>query len=83
MKIVAVVLDPIEIARLCNHLGEPAEAPTVRPSRYQAQTEWEWDFVPQTQPPTTTPPGRPPDRPAGDDAQQAPNWDYADPPAPE
>jgi hypothetical protein len=42
MKIKAVILDPIEIARLCDHLGEPHQGPPVAPSRYQVQTEWDW-----------------------------------------
>jgi hypothetical protein len=42
MKIVAVVLDPIEIARLCENLGEPAQAPPIKPSRYQVQTGWDF-----------------------------------------
>jgi hypothetical protein len=42
MKIVAVVLDPVEIARLCENLGEPAQAPPIKPSRYQVQTGWDF-----------------------------------------
>ncbi len=43
MKLVAAILDPVEIARLCENLGEPVEAPPVQPSRYKAQA-W-WDFA--------------------------------------
>jgi hypothetical protein len=42
MKLVAVIMDPVQIARLCDSLGEPSQAPEVAPSRYQAQTQWEW-----------------------------------------
>ena len=42
MKMIAAILDPVEIARLCENLGEPPEAPPVQPSRYQAQTSWEF-----------------------------------------
>ena len=42
MKLVAAILDPVEIARLCENLGEPVEAPPVQPSRHQAQTRWEF-----------------------------------------
>ena len=46
MKIIAVVLDPIEVQRLCDSLGEPAQAPPIKPSRYQAQTQWDFDGGP-------------------------------------
>jgi hypothetical protein len=42
MKIVAVVLDPLEIARLCENLGEPVQAPPIKPSRCQVQTKWDF-----------------------------------------
>ena len=34
MKLVAVVMDPVEIARLCENLGEPTEAPPVQRSLF-------------------------------------------------
>ena len=42
MKLLAAILDPVEIARLCENLGEPVESPPLPPSRYQAQTSWEF-----------------------------------------
>ncbi len=42
MKPVAAVLDPIEIARLCENLGEPTEAPPVQPSRHPGKAQWEF-----------------------------------------
>ena len=30
MKLLAAILDPVQIARLCDNLGEPAQAPQVR-----------------------------------------------------
>jgi hypothetical protein len=41
-KLVAAIMDPVEIARLCENLGEPTEPPPVQPSRHQAQTSWEF-----------------------------------------
>jgi Putative transposase len=83
MKIVAAVMDPEQIVRLCNHLGEPAQAPVVAPSRYQVQTQWDFG---------DTPAGGP-EVPAGEPAAQPQRWwdegdwapvqgDYVDPPAP-
>jgi hypothetical protein len=42
MKLIAAIMDPVEIARLCENLGEPVEAPPVQPSRYKEQTAWEF-----------------------------------------
>jgi hypothetical protein len=51
MKLVAAIRDPVEIARLCENLGEPTEPPPVQPphalrargpTRHQAQTSWEF-----------------------------------------
>jgi hypothetical protein len=51
MKLVAAIMDPVEIARLCENLGEPTEPPPVQPphalrargpTRHQAQTSWEF-----------------------------------------
>ena len=73
MKILALVLDPYEVARLCKNLGEPTQAPPVAPSRFVVQTEW--DF----------PDGARPEQPAATtgDRAAAPPWDEcADPPVP-
>jgi hypothetical protein len=42
MKVLAVITDPKEVARLCENLGEPAEPPKVAPSRFAAQTGWDF-----------------------------------------
>ena len=69
MKLVALVLDPYEVARLCDNLGEPTQAPPVAPSQFVVQTEW--DFAPPEQPAAS----------AGGKA--AAPWDeFADPPVP-
>ena len=68
MKMVAAILDPVEIARLCENLGEPALAPPVVPSRHQVQTQW--DFTDQAADFADPP---------GDLADLAAQW--ADPPA--
>ena len=74
MRIVAAVMDPEQIARLCDHLGEPAQAPVVQPSRYQVQTQW--DFA-------ATPAGTPTAQPQWGVVNAAPpQWDGVDPPAP-
>ena len=74
MRIVAVVMDPEQIARLCDHLGEPAQAPVVQPSRYQVQTQWDFPAAPVGKP---VPDGQ------GDFVGEAPpQWDWVDPPAP-
>jgi Putative transposase/Transposase zinc-binding domain len=39
MKVVAVVTDRAEVARLCQNLGEPAEPPPVAPARLPAQLD--------------------------------------------
>ena len=42
MKLVAAILDPVQIARLCDNLGEPAQAPQVQPSRFKEQIDFEF-----------------------------------------
>jgi Putative transposase/Transposase zinc-binding domain len=42
MKVLAVITDPEEVVRLCENLGEPAEPPKVAPSRFAAQTNWDF-----------------------------------------
>jgi hypothetical protein len=42
LKVLAVLTDPIEVARLCQHLGEPTEPPKLWPSRFVVQTSWEF-----------------------------------------
>jgi hypothetical protein len=42
MKLVAVIFDPIEIARLCDNLGEPTQAPPVQLSRFKEQISLEF-----------------------------------------
>jgi hypothetical protein len=71
LKIRAAVMDPEQIVRLCNHLGEPAQAPVVQPSRYRVQTQWDFGAAP------------PAWGPKGDFVGEAPpQWDAVDPPAP-
>ena len=73
MKLVAVVLDPYEVARLCDNLGEPTQAPKVAPSRFVVQTEW--DFAggsPPPQGPTSK----------ADNQASVPGDQFADPPVP-
>ena len=42
MKVVAVVLEPSEVERLCASLGEATSAPPVHPSRHRRQMQLEW-----------------------------------------
>ena len=75
LKIRAAVMDPEQIVRLCNHLGEPAQAPVVQPSRYQVQTQWDFGEAP------VGVPAAEPHR-QWDDGDWAPvQGDYVDPPA--
>jgi hypothetical protein len=42
MKVVAVVMEPAEVERLCASLGEATSAPPVHPSRYRRQIQMEF-----------------------------------------
>jgi hypothetical protein len=46
LKVLAVIMDPIEVARLCKHLGHPTEPPKMSPSRFQVQSSWGFDQAP-------------------------------------
>ena len=77
MKLVAAILDPVQIARLCQNLGEPAQPPPVQPphalracgpTRFQVQTGWDLAAPPAQW-----------DEPPVEVAEKAGQW--ADPPA--
>ncbi len=72
MKILALVLDPYEVARLGKNLGEPTQAPPVTPSRFVVQTEWDFPDAARSEQPA-----------ASAEDQAAAPWDeVADPPVP-
>ena len=85
MKILALVLDPYEVARLCKNLGEPTQAPPVAPSRFVVQTEWDFPDGARSEQPAASA-GVKAVAPRWDecaDPSVPPAWDeFADPPVP-